>query len=274
MRPLRRARAWPDGAVFLALLLACGGRVGSSAPKDGGPPLTAFSGYVTASQVAEDGSEELLASFSSSSTPQVLPFLGSCAADNEIVAGCCYAPTTPPRGASSVSAGNIQVDPGGGMPVLSLVGSAQYGYALQSPTLWVPGDVLRVTAAGQTVQSFSGSLQTVAPLEGVVPAMGTGPAPATEIDRMQDFSVQWTPGSVAGAEVGLWFDTSGSWIIACTAADAAGKLQVPSDLLQNVLAGDSAIVNLDRFSTTVVTTNNATVTLEGVAGISTGATFF
>jgi hypothetical protein len=56
-------------------------------------------------------------------------------------------------------------------------------------------------------------------------------------------------------------------------ADAAGTLQVPSNLLENVAAGDSAIMNLDRFSTTVVTADNATVVLEGLSGLSANATF-
>lgn len=259
--------------ALAASLLACGGQVGGSGQVDGGgPPAAQFSGYVTAVQLS-DVSQEILASFSSSATPLVLPFLGSCTADNEVVAGCCYAPTTPLRGASSALAGDIQVDPGGGMPALSLVGNLQSGYALQSATLWTPGDVLRVTASGAAVQSFAGSLQTVAPLEGVAPPSLTAPATTTAIDRSQDFSIQWTSGFVAGDQVMLWFETTASWIIACTVADAAGNLSVPSSLLQNVAAGDSAIMNLDRFSTTVVTANNATVILEGISGISASATF-
>jgi len=78
---------------------------------------------------------------------------------------------------------------------------------------------------------------------------------------------------VAGDHVMLWFETAASWIIACSVADAAGTLQVPSSLLQNVAAGDSAIMNLDRFSTTVVTANNATVIFEGISGLSANATF-
>lgn len=78
---------------------------------------------------------------------------------------------------------------------------------------------------------------------------------------------------MAGDHVMLWFETAASWIIACSVADAAGTLQVPSSLLQNVAAGDSAIMNLDRFSTTVVTANNATVIFEGISGLSANATF-
>jgi len=175
-------------AAFAASLLACGGHVGSSGQADGGPTAAQFSGYVTAVQLS-DVPEEILASFSSSAAPLVLPFLGSCTADNEVVPGCCYAPTTPSRGAGSALAGALQVDPGGGMPVLSLVGNLQSGYALQSATLWTPGDVLRVTASGAAVQSFAGSLQTVAPLEGVAPPSLTATATATAIDRSQDFSI-------------------------------------------------------------------------------------
>ena len=131
-----------------------------------------------------------------------------------------------------------------------------------------------MTASGATVQSFAGSLQTVTPLEGVAPPSLTATSSATAIDRSQDFSIQWTPGSEAGDQVMLWFETTASFIIACAVADASGTLQVPSHLLQNVAAGDSAIMNLDRFSTTVVTANNATVILEGISGISANATFF
>jgi len=268
MRRNRRAWTWPCLSVPAAWLVACGGQVGGSAPQDGGAPATPFSGYVTATQLSGEP-EEILAAFSPSAAPMVLPFLGSCTPDNEVVAGCCYASTTPSRGASSVSAGTVQVNAGGAAQGVSLY--PQYGYALQSASLWAPGQVLQVSATGAAVQAFAGSLQTVMPLEGVAPLVAGGPA--TMIDRAQDFSVQWTPSSVAGDQVMLWFETTSSWIIACTADDAAGTLRVPSDLLQNVAAGDTAIVNFDRFSTTVVSVSNATVTLEGVTGLSAGATF-
>ena len=116
-------------AAFAVSLLACGGQVGGRGQADGGPPATQFVGYVTAAQlsgVSQENPGELLFIRG----PSVLPFLGSCAADNEVVVGCCYAPTTPSRGEGSALAGALQVDPGGGVPALSLMGYLPSGYAL------------------------------------------------------------------------------------------------------------------------------------------------
>ncbi|HJX52801.1 MAG TPA: hypothetical protein VJ801_08555 [Polyangia bacterium] len=134
---------------------------------------------------------------------------------------------------------------------------SDYGPVDSQP--WSPGDALRVVAAGNEVESFSGALQTGAPLAGIMPPIGPSPV---VLDRSQDFEVSWTPEGKGDATVLLSLPRSGS-ICYCDAPDSAGRLVVDANLLSPLSVEQNGKIKLARLTISTVASGNATIDLVG-----------
>lgn len=285
------ACAVPCRGAFLLLggtLTACGGGVEATAPADGGADVAgaSYTGYVSASSSSNDY-YAISASFivpDASLDPQRFSTLlapsSSCPSTDVAVGACCYSAGAQVAATRFyASAGVITVNVNGGSTLASMQPfppdpkSPSYYQYYSPPTgspRWTPGDVLVVSASGDAVHAFAGSLHTVRPLLGVAPAL-TAPV----IDRSRDFQINWTPDSQPGEEVSFALELSGGGRITCTAGDALGKVTVPSRLLANAGAMDSANVLLERALSSGLASDsdNATVFLEALTFLSGQATF-
>ena len=135
------------------------------------------------------------------------------------------------------------------------------------------GGKLAVTAAGGTVDAFSGSITMGGGLSGVTPPLG---AQDQSISRGADFQVSWTPDAEGGQTVLLSLRQVGAQSVVacfCEAADEAGTLTVPAELLA-LYEGPPAScdVQLARLKVSTVSRGNATVQLIAEAAVAGTAT--
>jgi hypothetical protein len=133
---------------------------------------------------------------------------------------------------------------------------------------WNPGDVLRVSAPGATVDAFAGSLQTGALLSGVTPALDAA-APLV-IDRSQDLTISWPPEGRPGETVLLTLRQIAPTAVRacfCTGPDD-GKLTVGASALGPFTTDQlEAGIQLERLITTTVTSDNAVIDLVGAVAV-------
>jgi hypothetical protein len=177
---------------------------------------------------------------------------------------CCYTPaskltTTTP---TAVSAGGITLKDG--TSTIGTMNPTGTTYtALNSTTTntlkWMPGDTLNVSAAGDTVHLFSGSVTAVALFANIAPTM-SDITPAT-VSRSANYTVTWTAGTgnitlILTATKG----TASDGDIVCTGTDS-GTMTVDSSLLGNFSANDTGTVSLERAIQSNPSDDNATITL-------------
>jgi hypothetical protein len=192
---------------------------------------------------------------------------------------CCY---TPPASASdagvsdggaaltTASAGALLVKDGT-TSIANISPGTNNVYSIAStnnPSVtWKPGDTLAVSAAGATVEAFSGNLMTASEFAGVTPVLSTT---ATTIPIASNLTVSWTQGNGSGVTVFLAAlkGTKDDGAITCAAPDSAGTISVPSALLGKFTTGDTGLMTLRRTTTTQVNAPNATV--EMIGGTSAG----
>jgi hypothetical protein len=136
-----------------------------------------------------------------------------------------------------------------------------------------PGAKLAVTAAGGTVDAFSGAIVMGGRLLGVTPPLGSQDQ---SIPRQQDFRVSWTPDAAAGQTVLLSMRQIGAQSLVacfCEAADEAGTLTMPAELLALYEATPaSCTVQLARLNVATVSRGNATTQLIAETAVSGTAT--
>jgi hypothetical protein len=132
-------------------------------------------------------------------------------------------------------------------------------YAPMDSQPWSPGDALRVLAAGNEVESFSGALQMGTSFAGVMPPIG--PTPVV-VDHSQAFEVSWTPEGKGDATVLLSLPYDGG-ICYCDAPDSAGRLVVGANLLSPISAEQNGKIKLARLTISTVASGNATIDLVG-----------
>ena len=135
------------------------------------------------------------------------------------------------------------------------------------------GGKLTVTAAGGTGDAFSGSITMGGRLSGVTPPLGSQDQ---SLSRSADFQVSWTPDAEGGQTVLLSLRQVGAQSVVacfCEAADQAGTLTVPAELL-TLYEGPPAKcdVQLARLRLSTVSRGNATVQLIAEAAVSGTAT--
>ena len=191
------------------------------------------------------------------------------------VGACCYTP--PPDGGTTgptptaVSAGGITIKDGN-TTIGTMTPSGTTYTALSSTTTntlkWTDGDVLNVSAAGDTVHAFSGNVTTVALLAGVTPALSF--APGTTISKSQNFTITWTAGT--GAVSLSLLQTAQLGVISCSSATDSGTFTIDKSLLANFTALTGTI-SLTRTIAADASPDNADVTL-GSSTSATGSTAY
>jgi len=134
-------------------------------------------------------------------------------------------------------------------------------YAPVGSQPWNPGDALRVSATGNQVHAFSGTLQTGSLLSGVTPSIGSAPL---VIDHSQNFEVSWTPEGRENESVLLRLGAAPD-VCYCTVPDSAAKVTVDSSLLS---PGGTSTISLERLVISTASSDNATITLIGAVELS------
>jgi hypothetical protein len=182
---------------------------------------------------------------------------------------CCYLPPASADAGTgptptAVSAGAITIKDGTTSIGTLTPNGTTYTAVTNPPTTaftWVPGDTLAISAAGDTVAAFSGSVTAVDLFAGVNPTLSE--ITATNINRSSDFTISWTAktGSIVvslSATKGL---STPDGSISCTAASDTGTMTVPAALLGNFTANDGGQISLTRESTDDASNATATITL-------------
>jgi hypothetical protein len=139
-------------------------------------------------------------------------------------------------------------------------------YAPVGSQPWNPGDALRVSATGNQVHAFSGTLQTGSLLSGVTPSIGSAPL---VIDHSQNFEVSWTPEGRENESVLLRLGAAPD-VCYCTVPDSDAKVTVDSSLLS---PGGTSTISLERLVISTASSDNATITLIGAVELSGEVTF-
>jgi len=204
-------------------------------------------------------------------TPATTPATPMCPSTGTASGSCCYLPPVATDGgtaadggttAMAVSAGTITIkDAAANVAALNPLMNGG-GYFITSGTMnpsvrWNPGDMLSISAAGATVQAFTGSLTTVDDFAGVMPALSTT---ATNVPLSANLAISWTAGN--GTNVTTLLAVK-SGTITCQVSDSAGAVSVPSALLGKLTTGQEGVLTLSRSTSSTVTGPNATVTLIG-----------
>jgi hypothetical protein len=248
---------------------------GNETGTDSGPkPSKANFGSVSFSETKIQNNTTYTASAAFFATPDGgTTSSGACTGTQ--VGSCCYTPpsdggTTGPT-PTAVSAGGITIKDGN-TTIGTMTPNGTTYPALSSGTTntlkWTDGDSLAVSAAGDTVHAFSGSVTSVALLAGVTPALSF--APGTTISKSQNFTISWTAGT--GAISLVLTQTAAQGVITCSATTDPGTLTVDKSLLANFTALTGAIV-LSRTSTADASPDNADVTLSSSTS-TTGSTAY
>ena len=138
---------------------------------------------------------------------------------------------------------------------------------------WKPGDTLAVSAAGATVEAFSGNITTATELTGVTPALSYT-TPAT-VPIASNLAVSWTAGNGINVRVLLAAakGTAADGSITCVVPDSAGTVSVPSALLGKFATGDTGLISLTRTSSNQVSGANATVLMAATTSVGGTAKF-
>lgn len=246
---------------------------GDSATDSGPKPQKANFGSVSFTETKFQNQSTYTASAAFFATPDGgTSSQGGCTGTQ--VGSCCYTPpsdggTTGPT-PTAVSAGGITIKDGT-TTIGTMSPNGTTYTALNSGTTntlkWTDGDSLAVSAAGDTVHAFSGSVTTVALLAGVTPALGPQP---TVISKSQNFTVSWTTGT-GGASL-ILTQTAAQGSISCTASTDPGTFTVDKSLLANFTAATGAIV-LSRSNTADASPDNADVTLSSSTSVSSTTTY-
>jgi hypothetical protein len=175
-----------------------------------------------------------------------------------VVSGDPGPPEPPPP-----TAGVLSIDEADGTLLASLSAPAN-DEAYWTRTEWTPGAGLSVTATGDAVDAFQGTLRTAALPSGITPSLGATPV---VVDRSQGFGLSWTPGANPDDTVTLQIQSGCGPSCACTAPVSAGKFALdPTNLaaFDSVTGGAcDTTLWLTVTSTSTATCLNATVDLVG-----------
>jgi hypothetical protein len=138
-----------------------------------------------------------------------------------------------------------------------------YGANIQQDSAfkWVGGDTLSFTAAGATVNAFSGSVVAPGLMQNINPALST--MTPTMVPSSADFTVTWAPDGTSSTAssifVGALKNMAPDGSIYCNGMDSAGSITVPQALLANMSSGDALQIVLTRLMSNTVMMGNANV---------------
>ena len=254
-------------------------KTGDGGSSGGGTP---YSGTLAAAETTA-GVYDIAGSFIA--TPDASATANTCPGSGITSGSCCYEPPIVASDAGAADAGTIAVFSAGtitikdGTATLANLNPGTNGaYGITSgasnPTVkWTGGDTLAVSAAGATVEAFTGNLVTVVALAGVTPALSL--QTATTVPLADPYVVSWTPGTATTVRVTLIAakGTAEDGSISCSVDDSAGTVSFPTALLSKLTTGDTGIVSLTRTSLNTATGSNVTVQLASTTS-STGLVKF
>jgi len=255
---------------------------------DGSPSGVSFSGVVVAKidQSGTTNAYSALAEFVTGAPFGIVSYstnglgVGSCGCQEGTATPGLRAPDAGTVTLMSVETTVATLEPGGTGETWDL-GSAwrvQFGaYWLVDSQSWNPGDALTVSATGNQVHAFTGTLQTGSLLAGVVPLIG--PAPVV-VDLTQDFEVSWTPEGRSNEIVLLMLQGLGLTCY-CIVPDSAAHVTVDASIVNafgnayytGYSAPGSGRILLDRLITTSASSDNASIALIGEVAMSGDVTF-
>lgn len=258
-----------------------GGDGGSSSGGDGGGDAktgdgggssggAAYSGTMAADETTAgvfNIAGEFIATPDASATANTCPGMGVTSGS------CCYEPPIVASDAGAADAGTVALVSAGtitfkdGTSTLANMNPGTNGaYGITSgasnPTVkWTQGDTLAVSAAGATVDAFTGNLVTVVDLAGVTPVLSL--KTATTVPITSPLVVSWTPGTATTVRVTLIAakGTVEDGSISCSVNDSAGTVTVPTAFLSKLTTGDTGVISLTRQAVSQATGNNVSVQL-------------
>jgi hypothetical protein len=216
---------------------------GGSSGGSSGPLLYTGSISATASESGDAGVYVLTGDF------VAIPD-GGAAACPQMSGSCCFYPPSDagaPPAPTYFPAGDITVDDGKST-LSTMKPAANETYSDKSATnamlVWKPGDTLTVSAAGGQVHTFTGTVKAADEITALNP-----PLPLT-ISTGAPFTVDWNPGSVAGATMHLTIvakdGMTNEGILRCSTKDSDGTLTINKTLLANFGMNDTGSVSLTR----------------------------
>jgi hypothetical protein len=194
----------------------------------------------------------------------------ACPSGALVSGSCCYLPAAlPDAGAEPfVSAGTMTLLDNGAA-LVTLPYGAQ-GYDANDAALsgsWSAGDVLSVSAPGATASAFSGEVGAPADLALV------GQALTATVSVSADWTVRWTPGTKAGAQIVADLLSSADGDIKCIVDDSAGAVTLPASLLGKVKSTDTGTLLIARVVDTTASAANATFEIAAFSGVDVTVTF-
>jgi hypothetical protein len=149
---------------------------------------------------------------------------------------------------------------------------------------WMPGDTLSFSAAGDPggVHAFAGSIAQGTQIQ-TTPHINTSNLIGVTVPLSGDgggWELSWTPDAVAGELVDVHIDgpvidsgIQGGSVWCQSIPDSDGKVIVPYALLQMLHSGDLGGITVYRTGYAVVTADNASVRLESISRLLSGALF-
>ncbi len=183
---------------------------------------------------------------------------------------CCFTPTGG-TGEAPASAGAITFSDKG-MTLSPLMPDSSGAYATVQSTgtafQWNDGDTVTVTASGNSVAMFSGSVVTVPVTSGVSLSSPT----LSTVPLGQDLLMNWTASGVAGVKVGLTL-TGPAGRIDCVVDDSARMLTLPKMLLAHYATGDQGTLQFADYRVAQTTASNADVQIISVTGSTSPVTY-
>jgi len=185
-----------------------------------------------------------------------------------LVGNCCYTANPTYEDPTQVSAGDIELaDLTTGETTTSPFRVDPYGldYSFYG-VLWpAVGDMLQISAIGDTVHAFSVAATIPAPLAGLPTGYSTindwdsNGAPFG-ISLAHNYGVTWTPAGNAVVDVAL---AGPNALVECRASDGDGALVIHKSILEAMFAPDDALqISVNRLSSVVTSSDNADIALE------------
>jgi hypothetical protein len=277
---LRKATCGPAlGVAVMAAVLFCacgGGSSGTTGGSSGGATTGGgTTGGGTAGK-AYEGSVLLVEIVGTSTTYSAIGAFIATVASSTCQGGtpsgdCCYKP--PPSSTTggtptAVSAGAITVvDSSTTIGTLTFAGGVYTLSSLPATLTWQPGDSLTASAAGATVDSFTGTVTAPGTISGLNPALSI--ATPTNITLSSSWSISWTPDTRGGETMIVTLTPKGGvGEISCSVPDSAGTVTLPAALLGNFTVGHMATAIATRLSGASPNDSNAQVNL--VASVEVG----
>jgi hypothetical protein len=190
---------------------------------------------------------------------------------NAVVSGrCCFIPPADDDAGTlaMVSAGTIALaDKGTSIGAVPFQGTT-YPTSVGTSS-WGAGDTLSVTAPGDVVKAFTGSV--------VAPEVLVATAPTAASQSItKDMAITWTPSATPGATIiaymGAAVDDTHRGTLKCLADDATGALTVPASILGHFRSGGTGALALARGNASFVASENANIEIIAFHGTSINVT--